>query len=116
MKLKYYAFYYDFNGKKLCRTNVIRDDLIERVKYMVRTNKTYNEIREQVRLELMYHYWCKSEYEVIVCDLHKREYNEKIDMWYQIEPNLDLIVKELIRYVAPRKYKKILVFGDDDNE
>ena len=40
----------------------------------------------------MYDYWSKTESEFYISDLHGDDY-EKIDIWRQIEPNLDLIVE-----------------------
>ena len=39
----------------------------------------------------MYYYWSKSECEFFISDLHGNDY-EKIDIWRQIEPNLNNIV------------------------
>jgi hypothetical protein len=44
----------------------------------------------------------KAEYEVLVTDLFPRDYEDfcnraiKIDIWYQLEPNIDKIVKYIM--------------------
>ena len=104
-KLEWYAFIEDFNSGKLGRINVIRQDLIERIRKGIKSKEwaigdkpieTLKELKEVVKRELMYHFWSKAEYEVIVTGLHYRpekDKEHKIDVWYQLEPNLDRIVE-----------------------
>lgn len=106
--MKFYAFMQDLNSDKLIYTNVIRQDLIDRVKKAIKKNYTYDEIKEEVKRELMFCYWSKSEYEVIVSNWGGKDFEKKIDIWYQLEPNLDLITTNLIKELAPRKYKRII--------
>ena len=40
----------------------------------------------------MYNYWSKSEYEFLISDIWGMDY-EKVDVWRQIEPNLNQIVE-----------------------
>lgn len=94
-KLEWYAFMQDFNDNKLVYTNVIREDLIERIKKC----NTYDEVKQQVRIELMSHYWSRSEYEVVVSNWIGKDMEEKIDVWFQLEPNLDRITEYLIRNI-----------------
>lgn len=107
-KLEWYAFMQGFNDDKLVYTNVIRQDLIEEVKKAIKKNLNYDEIKEIVKTNLMYHYWSKSEYEVIVSSWAKKDFEEKIDVYYQLEPNIDRITQYLIRNIAPIKSKKII--------
>lgn len=46
----------------------------------------------------MYHYWSKTECEIVIGGLHCKYLDEfeKIDMYRQIEMNLDKIVKYVI--------------------
>ena len=46
----------------------------------------------------MWRYWCKSEWEVVVGGLFAKtdEERHKIDVWYQLEPNLDIITDYVI--------------------
>jgi hypothetical protein len=54
----------------------------------------------------MYRYWCKCEFEVIIGGLFSKTIDEldKIDVWYQIEPNLDTIV-DYLNYKMDLKLK-----------
>lgn len=106
VKLEWYAFYYDWNKKSLVQCNILgdwfKDEIIKRLKSKREYYKTdtYAEFKNQVRSLLMYRYWSRCEYEVLVRDLS--EYKEgcdefKIDVWYQLELNLDRICEYIIR-------------------
>lgn len=51
---------------------------------------------EFVKQKGMYLFWCKCEYEIIVSQWPPTDKSSKVDVWQQIEPNLDLIVKLLM--------------------
>lgn len=52
-------------------------------------------LKEVLRQEFMYHYWCRAEFEMAIGSLHERKFNEaeKVDIWRQLEPNLDIIAE-----------------------
>ena len=101
--LKWYAFYQEFNGDKLTFTNVLGKDFAEEIlKYVKSKNKyfhigDYAGLRERVRLMLMHQYWSRTEYEVVVSNWHSHDMEQKIDIWFQLEPNLDRICEYIIR-------------------
>lgn len=109
-KLEYYAMYYDWSIHKITKINVLGDRYKQRVYDKIKKGKITNrgELKEDLRTYLMYHYWCKSEYEILVGDLFyysednltqlKKYYSEleKIDVFTQIEPNLDAVVTYII--------------------
>jgi len=68
--------------------------------YEVCTKKpvTKEEWEEFIRRRGMYRYWSRCEYEIIVSPWppQKKDISVKIDVWQQIENNLDLIVKLLM--------------------
>ena len=53
------------------------------------------ELREEIRSWAIYHYWCKSEFEIAVGGLFAKSLEdfEKIDAYRQIEMNLDRITE-----------------------
>ena len=99
--LKWYAFYQDFNSDKLVYINVLSKDLIEdilkRIKSKNRKIDSYESLKEAIKSYLMWRYWCKSEYEVIVSNWCGKDMKQKIDIWYQLEPNLDRITEYINR-------------------
>jgi hypothetical protein len=101
--LEWYAFYQDFNNTELVFTNVLDievvEDILKRVKSKSDFRKidSYDTLKEALRSYLMWRYWCKSEYEVIVSNWTGKDFEKKIDIWYQLEPNLDRITEYVIR-------------------
>lgn len=90
--LKWYVLRWDSNSKKVINYNILewrKEDIAKEV----RSGRVYNKsiLREYLKTTFMYDYWSKTECEFFISDLHGDEY-EKIDIWRQIEPNLDLIV------------------------
>lgn len=88
--------------------NVIRDYHIESVKKLIKKNASYDEIKKDLDSWFMHDYWSKCEYEVIVSNWTGYDFERKIDVYYQIQPNLDRITEYMIREIAPRKCKEIL--------
>lgn len=94
-KLEYWVFYISFQGN-LEQFNILsgnfKDVLVKRIKqYKINDLKGLKEI---LRRDFIYRYWNKSECEYLICDCFGKELS-KSDVWYQIKPNLDLIVKHI---------------------
>jgi len=100
VKLEWYAFRYDSNIDKLKFINVLYGMEEEIAKKVRKGNKDtwkpvydYETFKEWLKCELMYHYWSKAEHEVIITDLFNTNIEEKHDIWWQLEPNLDRIAE-----------------------
>lgn len=98
--LEWYVLEKDSNTRELIRINVLNDYRVDEIMKRIKKEKakTYEEIKEIIKRELMYYYWCKTEHEVLISGLFddNLENAEKIDIWYQLEPNLDRIVEYFI--------------------
>lgn len=109
-EIKYYAMHYDFNAKEIRKTNVIHEDTLKRLQEMVKKGKIKDRIqfRECLRSEFMYRYWCKREWEISVGDLYEKDLNqyEEIDVYDQLEANLDVITDYIIREMGITFNKK----------
>ena len=94
-EIKYYAMYYDFNAREIRKTNVIHEDTLKRLQDMVKKGKIKDRLqfRQCLRGEFMYRYWSKREWEISVGDLYEEDLNKykKIDVYDQLEDNLDVI-------------------------
>ena len=90
--LEWYVLRWDFNKKKIIDYNILHGVAEDLHKY-VKKKKVYNRrtLKEYLKSHFMYYYWSKAECEFYISDLHGDDY-EKIDMWRQIQPNLDKIV------------------------
>ena len=93
INLEWYALKWDNSTKKVINCNILKW-LKEDIANEVRLKHVYNKsiLREYLKTQFMYNYWSKAECEFFVSDLCGMDY-EKIDIWRQIEPNLNHIVE-----------------------
>lgn len=95
VNLEYYIMIKDFNSDKIKRINIFSRTDTEKIAKLIRTKRIKNksELKEWLKRDFMCHFWSKSEYEVSVGGLLSKypEKFTKIDGWYQIELNLDMI-------------------------
>lgn len=61
--------------------------------------ETYDEFKKFVIEEGHYQFWGRCEYEVILVDWPCQRVEKKIDVWDQIEMNLDLITNLVIKAI-----------------
>lgn len=63
------------------------------------TPKTREEFREFIKKEAMYQWWSRCEYEILVSDWPKHGKEIKIDVYYQVLMNLDIITDIIINII-----------------
>ena len=95
VNLEWYVLDWSTNEKKIKPYNILHN-LEENIAREVRAKRIYDKsiLKEYLKTEFMHHYWSKSEFEIVVGSLfseYPKEF-EKIDIWKQIEPNLNNIV------------------------
>lgn len=103
--LEWFAFITDFSSGALSLINVLGKTFSEEIFKRVNSKDNfriydYKSLKEFIKQSLMYRYWSRSEYEVLVTGLHSKLNEDtlhKIDVWYQLEPNLDRICEYVIR-------------------
>lgn len=99
-ELKWFVLRHDFNSNKIVMYNVLKN--WEEPLKANRKKKRFTDrdsLKEYLRKELMYYYWCKSEHEIAVGSLFVKDIEKdltKIDIWTQLEPNLDNITDYII--------------------
>lgn len=93
--LEYYAIYQNFNTQNIERINVL-NGLEKGINFEKIENKA--ELKKILKITLMSQFWSRAEYEVMIGGLFsKKDEFEKIDIWYQLEPNLDIITDYVAR-------------------
>ena len=87
--LEWKVFVSDFNGKEINEYNVFDHmRFYEDCKKNARKNiHNYEAFCEQLRIDLMYYFWSKCEWEIILTDWPRGEHSEKIDVWDQVRLN-----------------------------
>lgn len=119
LNLKWYAFNSNHKTKedtKLEMYNVLYNDMLYDVDKVIDDTGDYEQIKAEVRISLMHRFWSRSEYEVIVSNWTGYDFEQKIDIWYQLYANLDLITEYLIFKLAPRRYNDIMNTRKDFSE
>ena len=92
--LEWNVLRYDFNSNSIVKYNVMIG-IVEKLRKKVRKKEVHDKatLKEFLKSEFMYHYWCKTECEMLVSGLFYNSRSEKIDIWTQLEMNLDHIVE-----------------------
>jgi hypothetical protein len=96
LNLKWNVLLWGFNKKEVVDYNIIRKDLIEKIYKGVKKGdiKDIGELKECIKNWAMYHFWSRSEYEIMVGDLFCKEENmRKIDAYRQVLMNLDRLAE-----------------------
>ena len=115
--IPFYVLNFDINAHKVEKYDVIpylvdkyvelRNILKRRKKYFKKLPKTFEEFKQFVEDEGKYQWWSRCQYEIIISDWPCQKYEEKWDVWDQIEMNLDLVTKCFIESIPkPRTRKK----------
>ena len=66
--LAYYVYIENFNLRKIEKYNVLSEHIIECIKKETKDINEKSDFAERVKRILMYHFWSKSEWEVIITD------------------------------------------------
>lgn len=61
--------------------------------------QTFEEFKMFILREARHQYWARCEYEVIVTGWPQQKNDKKIDIFYQIEKNIDVITKHFMDYI-----------------
>ena len=64
--------------------------------------KTFDEFKEFVKHKALYQYWGRCEYEVVLHDWPCDKTEQKIDVYEQIEMNLDIVTSILMENVKTK--------------
>ena len=65
--------------------------------------KTVNEWKDFVKNKGMYQFWSRCQYEIIVTGWPQQKNEVKVDVWRQIEMNIDVIVDILMEEFGQNK-------------
>lgn len=106
--LKWMVWRYDGNNNSLETINVLSEELLEKAAFGVATKKIKNRdmLKRFFEREFKYKYWSRCEYEMMVGDLFIKDTDslKKVDVYGQLEPNLDTICDYFI-LAADVKFK-----------
>ena len=92
-KLTWNVLYHNFNKDTIEPYNIFNLDFVEDLHKKVLKKEVNNleDLKTYIDRWARYHYWCKSECEILVSGLHIKSQETKIDIYTQINMNLDNI-------------------------
>lgn len=106
--MKWNVYIYDINQQKMADFNIFdHGNFVEYVKKAIMKFKNKEVFANQLKSELMYYFWSKSQYEIIISPWcgNKKPCDVKIDVFDQVMMNFDIFVdyvwdnrKELLNY------------------
>ena len=106
--MEWYVMLREFNGKRIVPFNIFNSAKFnDGVEKLLNDFITFDDFKEKLKNELMYAFWCKSEYEIAVGGLFSKYPAEfdKIDIYTQVLPNLDILAHYIIDFYNKCLYK-----------
>lgn len=100
VKLEWNVLRYDINKHEIVNSNAFYSDTPQKIAKEIRKGiiKNKQDLKNWLNVEFLYHYWCKSEHEVLIGGLFDETENmEKIDVYRQLNMNLDRITDYVIQ-------------------
>ena len=98
-ELVWNVFVGDFNGKRIERYNIFRHGSFyaDVKKYAKKYKDDREKFEEEIKRSLMYYYWSKCEWEIILSGWPNKEgfHEEKIDVYDQVMMNWEVFINYL---------------------
>ena len=110
LDLKWYVLNYDFNRKKMENFNIFNSsNFLWGVSKALKEYESFGKFKEEIDNWLKYSFWSKSEYEIACGGLFVSDIDdlEKIDVYYQMKDNVDVLCRYILTEYNKRKRKKI---------
>ena len=91
--IEWYVYYHDSNGQKIIKWNVFNHGSFKNeVDKLLKEKVTKKEFIDKLERQIMYYFWSKCEYEIILSPYTERADDIKIDIYDQIMMNFDRFV------------------------
>ena len=92
-QMEWYVYYHDSNTQKIIKWNVFNHGTFaEKVNKLLQENLSRDEFADGLKKYLMYYFWSKCEYEIILSPWTGQADDIKIDVYDQIMMNFDRFV------------------------
>lgn len=99
--MKWYVLISDFNKKEIIPYNIFNNGkFVDGIKELLEKGiGEYSTFVEDLTKLCRYCFWCKAEYEVMIGDLFEEDVNKykKVDVFTQIEPNMELLADYILK-------------------
>lgn len=91
--IEWYVYYHDFNVQKIIKWNVFNHGTFKKeIDILLKEKIDKDDFSEKLKREVMYYFWSKCEYEIILSPWIGRADVIKIDIYDQIMMNFDRFV------------------------
>lgn len=92
--MKWIVYYYSINEKQIKTFNIFNHDSFNKeVKEHLRKSKTKKEFEKKLNSTLLYYYWSKCEWEVLIVPwVGEKDVSIKIDIYSQVKNNWEIFV------------------------
>lgn len=91
--IEWYVYYHDSNTQKIIKWNVFNHGSFKNeVDKLLKDKVTKEDLIDKLKRQLMYYFWSKCEYEIILSPWTGRADDIKIDVYDQIMMNFDRFV------------------------
>ena len=110
LNLEWFVLNHNFNENKIENFNIFHSSrFLDCLEKSIKKYTTFENFKKELRSDLMYCFWSKAEYEIIAGGLFSKTDEEffKIDIFAQVEPNLDILANYIIDEVNKKKRKKL---------
>lgn len=103
--LKFMVVIGSFNQDKYEAINIFDYEILKNELNKIaklRTNKrpTFDEFSERIRKVVMYQFWSRCEYEIIISSWVGRHWENKVDVYDQVRLNWDIFIKMCWEYTT----------------
>lgn len=92
-QMEWNVYYFDINAQEMKSYNALACEKV--IKALLKKSKTKEEFSEALRKEMMWRYWSKAEWEIIIapwCGGDPEKTAQKIDIYDQLRLNWDHLV------------------------
>ena len=91
--IEWYVYYHDSNAQKIIKWNIFNHGSFKKeVDVLLKEKIDKDDFSEKLKREVMYYFWSKCEYEIILSPWTGRADDIKIDVYDQIMMNFDRFV------------------------
>lgn len=108
--LKWYVLLHDPNKNDIYSFNIFDNwRFSEDVEEELKKYTTFEAFKERIERLLTYYFWSKAEYEIAVGGLFDKypDEFEKIDVYNQVVPNIDILSRYIVEDYNKHKRKKL---------
>lgn len=97
--MEWYVFYHDFNADKIIEWNIFNHGTFRKsVKELLTENIEVDVFKERLKSLVLYYFWSKCEYEIIINPMIGKAKDTKVDISKQIMMNFNVFAVYVLQF------------------